>query len=526
MEKQRSLFSTSEKKMDTKEIVTLQIGHYSNFVGAHWWNIQESTFVYDPKKVHDKEVNHDILFREGQNLRGDVTYTPRLVAFDLKGSLNTLKIDGKLYEYNQQEDINWTGDVTLHQTSTTPKNVYLKDLEKEEEAYLKGNGNSSSIEDVEIKDSKDITDDISAGTSNQVFGKKFYELDEAVSVWSDYLRVHLHPKSTYIIEDFTHKNELSPFDIYGCGHSLMSNYDRNAEIEDRLHYFIEECDHLQGFHILIDTNDGFGGLGSDIVQYLQDEYSTKGLFTFGLTPSTLPDNTASLRANRILNSVITYSRCIHNSSLFSPLSLADSLWKTVGPSVQLPYLNYKSISYHSSAILAASLDNLTLPYRNLHQPIHIRDVTDNMQILGRKVVSLSTSLPFPLVEKSNLVDSIYSLEGKLPWYSVTPHVKNESDPFLQSSVIRGIPADRVKRPHEERQLYSSCQSLSDVLQIYLQDKYPSTNHSCCVLRDPCNVLTPFPHIFRQNINKYGQISTTNRHMYEGKKNSNITRFPL
>lgn len=23
-----------------KEIITLQLGHYSNYVGAHWWNIQ------------------------------------------------------------------------------------------------------------------------------------------------------------------------------------------------------------------------------------------------------------------------------------------------------------------------------------------------------------------------------------------------------------------------------------------------------------------------------------------------------
>ncbi len=25
-----------------REIVTLQLGHYSNFVGTHWWNLQVS----------------------------------------------------------------------------------------------------------------------------------------------------------------------------------------------------------------------------------------------------------------------------------------------------------------------------------------------------------------------------------------------------------------------------------------------------------------------------------------------------
>ncbi len=25
-----------------REIITLQLGHYSNFIGTHWWNLQVS----------------------------------------------------------------------------------------------------------------------------------------------------------------------------------------------------------------------------------------------------------------------------------------------------------------------------------------------------------------------------------------------------------------------------------------------------------------------------------------------------
>ncbi len=28
------------------EILTLQLGHYANFVGTHMWNAQESLFTY------------------------------------------------------------------------------------------------------------------------------------------------------------------------------------------------------------------------------------------------------------------------------------------------------------------------------------------------------------------------------------------------------------------------------------------------------------------------------------------------
>ena len=34
--------------MTSREILTIQLGHYSNFIGSHWWNIQESNFSYDP----------------------------------------------------------------------------------------------------------------------------------------------------------------------------------------------------------------------------------------------------------------------------------------------------------------------------------------------------------------------------------------------------------------------------------------------------------------------------------------------
>lgn len=51
--------------MSTKEILTLQFGHYANFIGAHWWNLQEFGFQYDPNLASETEINHDVLYREG-----------------------------------------------------------------------------------------------------------------------------------------------------------------------------------------------------------------------------------------------------------------------------------------------------------------------------------------------------------------------------------------------------------------------------------------------------------------------------
>lgn len=51
--------------MNEREILTLQFGHYSNFVSTHCWNIQEFTFDYDSNSA--SEINHDAFYREGLN---------------------------------------------------------------------------------------------------------------------------------------------------------------------------------------------------------------------------------------------------------------------------------------------------------------------------------------------------------------------------------------------------------------------------------------------------------------------------
>lgn len=51
---------------------------------------------------------------------------------------------------------------------------------------------------------------------------------------------------------------------------------------------MEECDSLQGFQLLVDVDDGFGGLGSCLAQELAEEYSQKGVLSVSTSPSTQP----------------------------------------------------------------------------------------------------------------------------------------------------------------------------------------------------------------------------------------------
>lgn len=53
--------------MSTREICTLQFGHYSNFIGAHWWNLQEFSIPFSPDDY--SEIDNRILYREGLTLK-------------------------------------------------------------------------------------------------------------------------------------------------------------------------------------------------------------------------------------------------------------------------------------------------------------------------------------------------------------------------------------------------------------------------------------------------------------------------
>jgi hypothetical protein len=50
--------------------------------------------------------------------------------------------------------------------------------------------------------------------------------------------------------------------------------------------------HFQGFHILLDGFDGFAGLGTSAVEYLEDEYSTKSKLVFPSIPSDFSNTTS------------------------------------------------------------------------------------------------------------------------------------------------------------------------------------------------------------------------------------------
>ncbi|NXM66048.1 MSTO1 protein, partial [Serilophus lunatus] len=159
----------------------------------------------------------------------------------------------------------------------------------------------------------------------------------SVQFWSDYLNVHLHPKSLYVIRQYLHDGDCGCLEAFAQGESLLQDPACVEELEDRLHFYVEECDYLQGFQVLCDLHNGFSGVGAKVTELLHDEYSGKGILTWGLTPVT---SNVGVNSNgwiffspqdpqsnfyRLLNTALGIVHLSRHSSLLCPLSLSGNL---------------------------------------------------------------------------------------------------------------------------------------------------------------------------------------------------------
>ncbi|KOC68125.1 Protein misato [Habropoda laboriosa] len=461
--------------MTSREILTIQLGHYSNFIGAHWWNLQETNFSYNTD--NPSEINHDVLYREGANLKKQVTYTPRLLLVDLKGAFGYLKEEGTLYDTSDCEKAQqflWDDKkVEVSKEETVTKTAFIRNLDE------------------------------SCETSEATC----LNLENEVNSWVDYLVPKFHPRTLNTIRQYKLDCATCPFDIFTYGRNLWNTEQFSDDFSEKIRAYIEECDSPQGFQVILDSEDGFAGLGASCMQYLRDEYR-KSILSFPCMESKKTEASMSTMT-KVLNTALCFQNMEEHASLYSPLCCSEA-WPQVGDSRIFDHLTYNSeLKYHSSALLATALDTLTIRYRRKEYPnVVLSDLCADLNKLGRKAAATSLTLPFPMTAKADLIDVLDDFEGTL-WTSLTPNCHIPMDKNMQSIVLRGIPEERLKRPiaHAMKQMSKPayrCSTVHEMMMLYLACTCHASATYLSTITSPLNIKPPYPKIFN-NVTETGDV---------------------
>lgn len=472
--------------MSTREILTLQLGHYANYVGAHFWNLQELSFDYTG--TVKTEINHDILYREGQTTKGEVTYTPRLILADLKGSLKTLPESGGFSDEVDHVEFQWDSHEKIEESSPE-KNEFLTDMDCEGPSTLQ---------------------------------TKEYKLEQDVKTWTDYLYPRLHSRSVNIVTEYVRDNDSESFDVNVTGKALWKGH-FGDEFSDNIRKYVEECDSMQGFQVNFDCTDGFSGLALGCIEHLADEY-TKPILAHPIIASHFPDNNPSTQEERdksnikdtirLVNTALAIQELAQHASLFVPLCTGVKGWRKPGTPRTFGYLDYNpELYYHSSAILASAMDTLSQKYRHKSNIFTLSDICADLTGYGRKMAAASLGIPLAINESGYLIDYLNNLTK--PIYScITPGCKIATDKIFQLITVRGIPESYLKAPMKEAKEQMNlaayrCSNVKEMFELYFQANNFLSATNVTVCEKPLEVKTPFPRIFSNELNKYGYVQNEN-----------------
>ncbi|KAK5055970.1 hypothetical protein LTR84_012520 [Exophiala bonariae] len=300
------------------EIVTIQLGQRSNYLGTHFWNTQESYFTYSEHE--QSRIDHDVHFRPGIGSDNSETFTPRAIIYDLKGGFGTLRKYNALYGLQDESTPIqglWDG-ATLTQTEPT-------------------------IEPSEYQRRLEV-----ALPTSQVHASD-------VRYWSDFNRVFFHPRSIVQLNDYELNSQLMPFENWSTGEDLFQSLDQELDLIDRdIRPFVEECDQMQGFQMLTGVDDAWGGFSSRYLENLRDEYGKTSIWIWGVE-----DQSRVVRQKQILRA------CNSARSLRSLGQQASALIRLAAPPTNLPnYVDLENSSdWATTALLSAGLESITLPTR-------------------------------------------------------------------------------------------------------------------------------------------------------------------
>ncbi|KRY18379.1 AP-3 complex subunit delta-1, partial [Trichinella patagoniensis] len=490
------------------ELLTIQIGEYANFIGTHFWNLQNHTLFQESAGKVDSALDWNVLLREessnGEKIKGGIsiphygseifsdfngkterTYTPRVVAFEEKFNVNLNPLISNL------------------ETSLDVDSVLLNNfkIEKKEAQPLIRN---EFLQDV---------------VENRFSRNGFYNLDDKVNYWADFILQPWHPKSLCLMSDFEQCRFFVNFQdggnleisISACFEDCQRRAEGRQifdEIETHIRFFAEEMDYIEGIQLLCDVSSNLAGMSSTLLRYFKDDYGNIPVLAIPCWPAHLQTMNRLSVEKLVWNSSQSLLTMLSESLSTLPLSLSTELWDKDSQFCQWNELKYEPQStYHTSAIIAAALETATIPWRCLNSggssssssssSISLKNTLDALNNFGQNsIVRLGLSMPFKWPSVDNRRDFSKNMLGLTNLSPCTDEIWNfhNNRPPLIISTLKGYPGCNLA----DAQSQSTCiENLAGCLKE-IPNRIFSTSH-------PLYTGAPFPNLFNSTVDKHGNV---------------------
>ena len=175
-----------------------------------------------------------MLYRQGETLRGEVTYTPRLVLFDLSGSLGGTSGQGSLYQDATPAVVStWHGQHEVHRSTPVAKSSFVQQVEEEAEGEEEQEGQQAAAS---LQQRQAAREQLGQNGTPDALAAAARQLDGAggVRYFTDYLKAHLHPRSIYQLQGLW--QGVVPFDGWGDGAAYALSSEHREEMIERVRW--------------------------------------------------------------------------------------------------------------------------------------------------------------------------------------------------------------------------------------------------------------------------------------------------
>ncbi|XP_008792583.2 protein misato homolog 1 isoform X1 [Phoenix dactylifera] len=482
-----------------REIVTIQVGNFANYIGSHFWNFQDELLglVEEPHGdpiFKNSSLDMDVLYRAGETQQGLLTYSPRLISVGFQGSLGSLSSSGSLFDnistYDPTDIVTWTGNVSRCAAEPHKKNLFLQSLCEEDQQKSALYANDPDKE--------------KTSPQKQIQDKDLVEcLESGVQFWTDFSKVQYHPRSLYELHGSW--TDVQKLDNYGIGKDVLSEGLQIEEMNERLRFFVEECDHVQGIQFIVDDSGGFSSVAAEYLENIADEYTNTPVLLYAARDPGAYAFPVSQKESitRVLHDAVSFSRLSSFCKLMVPVGL---------PSLRSKLSSVLNVDdqklFHSSAVYAASIHSISIPLRmELPGPTATSayvsgavDVGEIVHILAGQerqnmVTILDTAMPAPSLTDEHNQGSIHR-----NLHPLTPEVEEDDDDLhaVESLIIHGALHSGDHR--------ASISQVKDAINAsYLGGSQKPKLAYLSIALCPLPIPLPFPSIFGSCVGRHGEL---------------------